>query len=131
LRRRSCGVEYVIDDRTGRQLYYDVNALSNFVPIRCGWWLQSLRALADFLIAEAGATKWNARARCGAWRLAMRYGYWLPVFGGWLRNVEDEKMETSWAYVKKLAQRSERIGFDLTLIAELNLNDIKGVRRLP
>ncbi len=57
----------------------------------------------------------------------MRYGYWLPVFGGWLRNVEDEKMETSWAYVKKLAQRSEQIGFDLTLIAELNLNDIKGV----
>ncbi|MGA2096494.1 MAG: LLM class flavin-dependent oxidoreductase [Candidatus Acidiferrum sp.] len=36
-------------------------------------------------------------------------------------------MEASWPYVKKLAQRSERIGFDLTLIAELNLNDIKGV----
>src|SRR6202047_2257176 len=58
----------------------------------------------------------------------MRYGYWLPVFGGWLRNVENENMETSWAYVKKLAQRSEKIGFDLTLIAELNLNDIKGVQ---
>src|SRR5204863_164373 len=58
---------------------------------------------------------------------AMRYGYWLPVFGGWLRNVENENMETSWAYVKELAQRSEKIGFDLTLIAELNLNDIKGV----
>ncbi len=57
----------------------------------------------------------------------MRYGYWLPVFGGWLRNVENENMEVSWAYVKKLAQRSEQIGFDLTLIAELNLNDIKGV----
>src|SRR5260370_1065503 len=25
------GIEYVIDDRTGRQLYYDVNALSHFV----------------------------------------------------------------------------------------------------
>ena len=50
----------------------------------------------------------------------------MPVFGGWLRNVEDEQMETSWAYVKKLAQRSEQIGFDLTLIAELFLNDIKG-----
>src|ERR1700733_11517471 len=62
-----------------------------------------------------------------AWGVAMRYGYWLPVFGGWLRNVENENMETSWAYVKKLAQRSEKIGFDLTLIAELNLNDIKGV----
>lgn len=57
----------------------------------------------------------------------MRFGFWLPVFGGWLRNVGDEGMEASWAYVKKLAQRSERIGFDVTLIAELNLNDIKGV----
>jgi len=56
----------------------------------------------------------------------MRYGYWLPVFGGWLRNVKNENMEASWAYVKRLAQRSEKIGFDLTLIAELNLNDIKG-----
>ena len=57
----------------------------------------------------------------------MRYGYWMPVFGGWLRNVEDEKMEASWNYVKRLAQRSEEIGFDLSLVAELNLNDIKGV----
>ena len=56
----------------------------------------------------------------------MRFGYWLPVFGGWLRNVEDEQMQTDWNYVKKLAQRSEQIGFDLTLIAELFLNDIKG-----
>jgi len=56
----------------------------------------------------------------------MRFGYWLPVFGGWLRNVEDEGMEASWAYVRRLARRSEEIGFDLTLVAELNLNDIKG-----
>ncbi|MET0622766.1 MAG: LLM class flavin-dependent oxidoreductase [Pyrinomonadaceae bacterium] len=57
----------------------------------------------------------------------MRYGYWLPVFGGWLRNVEDEAMEASWEYVERLARRSEQIGYDLTLVAELNLNDIKGV----
>ena len=57
----------------------------------------------------------------------MRYGYWLPVFGGWLRNVPDENMQANWGYVKRLAQRSEQIGFDCTLIAELNLNDIKGV----
>jgi FMNH2-dependent dimethyl sulfone monooxygenase len=57
----------------------------------------------------------------------MRYGYWMPVFGGWLRNVEDEHMEPTWDYVKKLAIRSEEIGFDLSLIAELNLNDIKGI----
>ena len=57
----------------------------------------------------------------------MRYGYWLPIFGGWLRNVEDENMQPTWDYVSKLARRSEKIGFDVTLIAELNLNDIKGV----
>jgi len=57
----------------------------------------------------------------------MRYGFWLPVFGGWLRNVEDEQMEPTWDYVSRLAQRAEEIGYDLTLIAELNLNDIKGV----
>src|ERR1700723_4516218 len=57
----------------------------------------------------------------------MRFGCGVPVFGGWLRNVEDENMQANWAYVKRLAQRSEELGFDLTLIAELNLNDIKGV----
>ncbi len=57
----------------------------------------------------------------------MRYGYWLPVFGGWLRNVPDEGMEATWEYVRDLAQRSEALGYDITLIAELLLNDIKGI----
>ena len=57
----------------------------------------------------------------------MRYGYWMPVFGGWLRNVPDEGMTASWDYARDLAIRAEEIGYDLTLIAELNLNDIKGV----
>lgn len=57
----------------------------------------------------------------------MRYGFWLPVFGGWLRNVEDEQMEPTWEYASRLARRAEELGYDLTLIAELNLNDIKGV----
>lgn len=57
----------------------------------------------------------------------MKYGYWLPVFGGWLRNVEDENMQADWNYVKKLAIRSEEFGYDISLIAELNLNDIKGI----
>jgi FMNH2-dependent dimethyl sulfone monooxygenase len=36
-------------------------------------------------------------------------------------------MQASWDYVKRLTQRSEETGWDLSLIAELNLNDIKGV----
>jgi dimethylsulfone monooxygenase len=58
----------------------------------------------------------------------MRFGYWMPIFGGWLRNVSDEDMPVTWPYVRDLAQQSEQLGFDLSLIAELNLNDIKGHR---
>jgi FMNH2-dependent dimethyl sulfone monooxygenase len=36
-------------------------------------------------------------------------------------------MSASWEYVSRLARRSEQIGYDLTLIAELFLNDIKGI----
>jgi dimethylsulfone monooxygenase len=57
----------------------------------------------------------------------MRYGFWLPVFGGWLRNVDDERMEATWDYARRVAVRGEELGYSLTLIAELNLNDIKGV----
>jgi dimethylsulfone monooxygenase len=57
----------------------------------------------------------------------MKYGYWLPVFGGWLRNVENEDMQADWNYVKRLAIKSEEWGYDVSLIAELNLNDIKGI----
>ncbi len=56
----------------------------------------------------------------------MRYGFWLPVFGGWLRNVEDERMAPTWDYVRHVTQRAEELGYSLTLLAELNLNDIKG-----
>ncbi len=50
------GIEYVIDDRDGRLLYYDINALSNFVadPERIVGFNPYAR-LADYLIAEAQA----------------------------------------------------------------------------
>jgi FMNH2-dependent dimethyl sulfone monooxygenase len=56
----------------------------------------------------------------------MRYGFWLPVFGGWLRNIDDEQMPATWDYARDLTLAAEALGYDLTLIAELNLNDIKG-----
>lgn len=48
------GIEYVIDDRTGRLLYYDINALSNFVsdPERVIGFNPYAR-LADYLTSEA------------------------------------------------------------------------------
>ncbi|WP_253202148.1 LLM class flavin-dependent oxidoreductase [Subtercola sp. PAMC28395] len=56
----------------------------------------------------------------------MRFGYWTPIFGGWLRNVDDEQTPATFEHLKSIAQTAEQVGFDLTLIAELNLNDIKG-----
>src|SRR5437762_13313509 len=58
------GIEYVIDDRTGRQLYYDVNALSNFVadPVRVIGFNPYAR-LADFLITDAHQHQENRRER--------------------------------------------------------------------
>lgn len=56
----------------------------------------------------------------------MKYGFWLPIFGGWLRNVEDENMPPTFDYAKKVIQSAESWGYDTTLIAELYLNDIKG-----
>jgi FMNH2-dependent dimethyl sulfone monooxygenase len=50
----------------------------------------------------------------------------MPIFGGWLRNVADEGMSIGWPYLRDLAIESEQHGFSLSLIAELNLNDIKG-----
>ncbi|MEK3905595.1 LLM class flavin-dependent oxidoreductase [Oceanobacillus sp. FSL W7-1304] len=57
----------------------------------------------------------------------MKYGFWLPIFGGWLRNVEDENMPPTFDYAKKVIQHAETWGYDTTLIAELYLNDIKGI----
>jgi len=56
----------------------------------------------------------------------LRFGFWLPVFGGWLRNVDDERMSATWAYQRDLVRWAETAGWDCTLVAELNLNDIKG-----
>ncbi|WP_409303350.1 LLM class flavin-dependent oxidoreductase [Peribacillus sp. SCS-155] len=59
----------------------------------------------------------------------MKFGFWLPIFGGWLRNVEDENMPPTFEYAKKVIQSAEKWGYDTTLIAELYLNDIKGPER--
>ena len=128
------GIEYLVDDRDGKHYFYDINALSNFVAdaenvVGFDPWTNFVdyleRAEPARRLPRASCTPIAAAPR--PHRAAMRFGYWLPVFGGWLRNVDDERMAASWEYVRRLAQRSEEIGYDITLIAELLLNDIKGI----
>ena len=57
----------------------------------------------------------------------MKYGYWTPVFGSWLRNTDDDSTKGEWSYIKDLAQNAERWGYELTLVPELYLNDIKKI----
>jgi carbamoyl-phosphate synthase L subunit-like protein len=61
------GIEYVVDDRTGRQLYYDVNALSNFVAdpeLVIGF--NPYTRLAEFLTSEAQRHERGGTARLAA-----------------------------------------------------------------
>ena len=109
------GVEYMVDDRDGRRLYYDINALSNFVADGekvVGF--DPFVRLADWLEREAGGGEPGHQSEAGGIRMTphdrpdgggslMRYGFWLPVFGGWLRNVDDEGMAASWEYARDLA----------------------------
>jgi len=58
----------------------------------------------------------------------MRFGYWTPVYGGFLRNVGDEGgMEATWDYVRRVSQQADSLGWNITLVPELYLNDRKGV----
>ncbi len=58
----------------------------------------------------------------------MRLGYWTPVYGGFLRNVRDEgRMAATFDYVREVSQLADRLGYDLTLVPELYLNDRKGI----
>ncbi|GGA55563.1 alkanesulfonate monooxygenase [Pseudoclavibacter endophyticus] len=58
----------------------------------------------------------------------MRFGYWTPTSGGWLRNVaeEDERTPLTFEHLREIALAAERGGFDVTLVPELNLNDLRG-----
>src|SRR5438132_1511368 len=95
-------------------------------PTRSGWAGRDLCR-----VHGAVARPWPHRPalradRCAASLTEMRFGFWMPVFGGWLRNVDDEGTPATFAYQRDLARQAERTGWDVTLIAELNLNDIKG-----
>jgi FMNH2-dependent dimethyl sulfone monooxygenase len=57
----------------------------------------------------------------------MHFGYWTPVYGGFLRNVGDESMPATWDYIKSVSQTADRLGFHTTLVPELYLNDRKGI----
>ncbi|MCS5734163.1 LLM class flavin-dependent oxidoreductase [Herbiconiux daphne] len=57
----------------------------------------------------------------------MHFGYWTPVYGGFLRNIGDEGMPATWDYIKRVSTLADRLGYHTTLVPELYLNDRKGI----
>jgi FMNH2-dependent dimethyl sulfone monooxygenase len=58
----------------------------------------------------------------------MKIGYWTPVYGGFLRNVEHEgRMAATFEYIREVSVLADRLGYDITLVPELYLNDRKGI----
>ncbi|MFF0452895.1 LLM class flavin-dependent oxidoreductase [Nocardia africana] len=60
-------------------------------------------------------------------RTDMHFGYWTPIYGGFLRNLGDENMPTTWEYIKQLSQTADRLDYHTTPVPELYLNDRKGI----
>ena len=57
----------------------------------------------------------------------MRYGYWLPSLADGYATLKTKPCKLPGITPAGLPGGAKEIGYDLTLIAELNLNDIKGV----
>lgn len=60
--------------------------------------------------------------------MTVKFGFWTPVYNGWLRNIDDENVPLTWEYIKEVGQRAEKAGYELTLVPELFLNDVKGIK---
>lgn len=54
------------------------------------------------------------------------YLWWLPTYGGWLRQVEEEERLPTYDYAKEVALKAEKAGIDSLWIPDHLLNPIKG-----
>ena len=56
----------------------------------------------------------------------VKFGIWLPIYGGWLLGAPIEEPETNYRYVEKVAREAEKIGYDSLWVADHLLNPRKG-----
>jgi len=56
----------------------------------------------------------------------IKFGIWLPIYGGWLIGAPIEEPEISYRYVEKVAREAEKIGYDSLWIADHLINPRKG-----
>lgn len=56
----------------------------------------------------------------------LKLGLWLPTYGGWLRQMEEEERLPTYDYAKEVALRAEKAGLHSLWIPDHLLNPIKG-----
>ena len=57
-----------------------------------------------------------------------KLGIYAPVYGGWLRGVEEKEAKPSYRYVAEVARKAEEIGVHSIWVPDHMLNPIKGER---
>jgi len=60
--------------------------------------------------------------------LGVKLGIFLPIYGGWLRGIEEVEEVPTYSYLKRVASRAEEIGVDSIWVPDHLLNPIKGER---
>jgi FMNH2-dependent dimethyl sulfone monooxygenase len=58
--------------------------------------------------------------------MALAFGLWAPVCGGWLRLTEGSPRDSSPTYVVEVARAADRLGYDLLYVPEHYLNAVYG-----
>jgi len=109
------GVEYITDDRDGQRLYYDINALSNFVADGVNVvGFDPFAKLADWL--EEEAARYRSCARVYAWviaRCALASGCLSSVAGCATSKTRTWPRRGSTCATSR--SHAEALGYDLSL----------------
>jgi FMNH2-dependent dimethyl sulfone monooxygenase len=58
--------------------------------------------------------------------LKVKLGVYIPVYGGWLRGIDNEDNDPSYDYAEKCALMAEEMGIQSIWVADHMLNPIKG-----
>ena len=70
--------------------------------IRVSWTLRPALAVTHRCVARTLASGCRVRMDAMTSPQRVRFGYWTPIFGGWLRNVDDEQTPVSFAHILSL-----------------------------
>lgn len=58
--------------------------------------------------------------------MRIKLGIYVPMYGGWLRGVDEEEAQASYSYAAATARKAEELGFSSIWVADHLVNPLKG-----